>query len=87
MLVMEKYKLIQVGYPNEHTNWFDGVSASNFEDSVFASKAEAEAAVDRMCVEAGTNTDSNFSEFKPVVVTLAEFNARFGDEADNVFYW
>ncbi|MGR5365924.1 hypothetical protein [Photobacterium damselae] len=84
---MEKYKLIQLGYPNEHTNWFDSSAAANFEDTRFNSKEDAEKAVEEMCVAAGTDKDSNYNEYKPDVMTIGEFNAKFGYEADNVFYW
>ena len=87
MLKSGKYKLIQEGYPNENVNWFDGVLAGKFEDSVFKDKMSAEKEVEVMCRLSGTDADSNYDEFKPSVVTLGEFNAMFGDESENVFYW
>lgn len=87
MLVLEKYKLIQVGYPDNHQNWFDGVAAAEFEETAFKSKDDADLMIREMCEAAGTNSDGNYDEFKPIAITVADFNARFGAEVENVFYW
>lgn len=84
---MRKFRLVQVGYPFEHANWFGGVAAAEFEDTFFESKGDAEKKVDLMCRDAGTDNDSNYNRFKPIVLTIGEFNARYGGESEDVFFW
>ena len=82
-----KYKLIQNGLPDECENWFGSEEAVAFEEKEFDNSESANAWVNRMCVNAGSVTDPLFEKNKPTIMTVAEFNAEYAAEAENVYFW
>ena len=84
---MKKYKLVQNGHPFGHEKWFSGIDAIEFEDMFFENKEEAILQVFKMCENSGTSDDKLFNENSPTVMNVSDYNAEFGDDAEDVFYW